>query len=75
LPALSRSRPLIVTWHNARLETSRVGQAVSALTERFVARSAAVSLAASADLAAHVRRIGGRDVRTAPVAVHAGCTD
>jgi glycosyltransferase involved in cell wall biosynthesis len=66
---LSRSRPLIVTWHNARLETSRVGQSVSALTERFVARSAAVNLTASADLAAHVRRIGGRDVRAAPVAV------
>lgn len=54
--------PLVVTWHNA------VAGRAAALLERLVARRAAVTLAASPDLAARARAAGGRDVRDAPVA-------
>jgi glycosyltransferase involved in cell wall biosynthesis len=60
---------MLVSWHNAQLATSTLGRSAGRLTERFVARRAAISLAASADLAAHVRELGGRDVRFAPVGV------
>jgi glycosyltransferase involved in cell wall biosynthesis len=56
--------PLVVTWHNAQLSGSRLG----ALLERYVARRATVTLAASEDLARHAAGCGGRDVRLAPVA-------
>jgi glycosyltransferase involved in cell wall biosynthesis len=61
--------PTVLTWHNARLETGLGQRALAAAAERFAARRANVNLAASDDLAGHVRRIGGRDVRNAPVAV------
>lgn len=57
--------PVVVTWHNA------VGGRLGAGLERLVARRAAVTLAASPDLAAHARLVGGRDVRDAPVAAPA----
>jgi glycosyltransferase involved in cell wall biosynthesis len=57
----------VVTWHNAQLTGSRLG----ALLERRVARRAAVTLAASADLAARARALGATDVRVAPVAAPA----
>lgn len=66
LAALAGRRPLVVSWHNAQL-AGRAG----ALLERFVARRADVTLAASADLAARARALGGRDVRLAPVAAPA----
>lgn len=53
----------VVTWHNAQLTGSRLG----ALLERVVARRAAVTLAASADLAERARSLGAGDVRLAPV--------
>jgi glycosyltransferase involved in cell wall biosynthesis len=58
------SRPLVVTWHNVPLSQSRLG----ALLERHIARRAAITLAASEDLARRALRCGGRDVRLAPVA-------
>ena len=59
--------PLIVTWHNSVLAKGLRGQA-SALVERIVARSAAVTLGASDDLVARARTLGARDVRLGPVA-------
>lgn len=61
------SAPLVVTWHNAQLGGSRLG----ALLERHVARRAAVTLAASEDLARRALVCRGRDVRLAPVAAPA----
>ncbi|MHA3705125.1 glycosyltransferase family 4 protein [Jatrophihabitans sp. YIM 134969] len=63
--------PLVVTWHNAVLdeEHGRLARAVLALGERFVARRATVTLAASDDLADRARSLGARDVRVAPVAL------
>jgi glycosyltransferase involved in cell wall biosynthesis len=62
LAVLAARQPVVVTWHNA--VDGRLGAAL----ERLVARRAAVSLAASADLAATARRAGAGDVRDAPVA-------
>jgi glycosyltransferase involved in cell wall biosynthesis len=59
--AVRRPVPLVVSWHN--VVTGRVG----AVLERLAARRAAVTLAASDDLAARARRAGGCDVRLAPV--------
>jgi glycosyltransferase involved in cell wall biosynthesis len=58
-------RPVVVSWHNA------VAGRVGAGLERLVARRATVTLAASADLAARARAVGGRDVRLAPVSAPA----
>lgn len=60
-------RPLVVTWHNRQLGPGRLGP----LLERRAARRAAVTLAASADLADRARAAGGTDVRLAPVAAPA----
>lgn len=57
----------VVTWHNAQLTGSRLGAAL----ERRVAHRAAVTLAASGDLAERARALGARDVRLAPVAAPA----
>lgn len=54
--------PVVVTWHNA------VDGRLGAVLEQLVARRAAVTLAASPDLAERAREAGGRDVRDAPVA-------
>jgi len=62
--ALAAGHPLVVTWHNAQLSGGRLGAAL----ERYVARRADVTLAASDDLLRHALRCGGRDVRLAPVA-------
>jgi glycosyltransferase involved in cell wall biosynthesis len=56
--------PLVVTWHNALLTATRLGR----LLERHAARRAAVTLAASEELAQTARDAGGRDVRTCPIA-------
>lgn len=61
-----RSKPLVVSWHNAVLAGGARG-AVLAAGERFVARSANINLAASADLGARIAAVGGR-VELAPVA-------
>lgn len=60
------TRPLVVTWHNAQL-----GGRLGTVLERFVARRAAVTLAASDDLARRALQCGGVDVRVAPVAAPA----
>lgn len=65
-----RRPPYVVSWHNAVLATGPAGRAAT-LAERLVARKADVSLAASADLAARVARLGGRDVRPLDVAAPA----
>jgi glycosyltransferase involved in cell wall biosynthesis len=56
------SSPVVVSWHNV------VDGRVGAVLEKLVARRAAVTLAASSDLAARARQAGGTDVRVAPVA-------
>jgi glycosyltransferase involved in cell wall biosynthesis len=67
--ALTRARPLVVTWHNTPLDPPGLRRRVADAAQRLVARQADINLAASADLAASVRRMGGRDVRDGPVAV------
>ena len=64
---LANARPLVVTWHNAVLAAGARAIVLRA-GERLVARRADVNLAASADLAGRIRRLGGRDVQLAPVA-------
>ncbi|BCJ35550.1 glycosyl transferase [Actinocatenispora thailandica] len=67
--ARPRSAPLVVTWHNL-LPNNGSGprQRLLAALERRLARSATVHLCASDDLVDRVLRLGGRDVRPAPVA-------
>lgn len=59
--------PVVVTLHNALLDPRGLRGRVGAVLERGVVGGADVVLAASADLAAHARSLGGRDVRLAPV--------
>ena len=59
--------PLVVTWHNTVLGGGLRATALRA-GERYVARSADVTLGASEDLVARVRSLGGRDVRLGAVA-------
>ncbi len=59
--------PLVVTWHNLPL-TSGLRARLSRGLERYVARVADITLAASADLVARIRQLGGADVRLGAVA-------
>ncbi|MEV6601945.1 glycosyltransferase family 4 protein [Actinoplanes sp. NPDC051346] len=66
--ALARpTAPLVVTWHNAVLARGLRGSA-SALVERIVARSAALTLGASEDLVARAESLGARPARLGAVA-------
>jgi glycosyltransferase involved in cell wall biosynthesis len=68
---LARGRgptPVVVTLHNALPEGGRLRRRVLQALERRTVRGADVVLAASGDLADNARRLGARDVRTAPVA-------
>jgi glycosyltransferase involved in cell wall biosynthesis len=58
---------VVVTLHNALPEGGGLRRRVLQVLERVTVRGADVVLAASDDLAANARRLGGRDVRTAPV--------
>jgi glycosyltransferase involved in cell wall biosynthesis len=58
---------VVVTLHNALPEGGALRRRVLRLLERATVRGADVVLAASGDLADNARRLGGRDVRTAPV--------
>jgi glycosyltransferase involved in cell wall biosynthesis len=62
-----RSRPLVLTLHNALPEGGGARRRVLAVAERATIRSADVVLAASGDLADNAWRQGARDVRVAPV--------
>ncbi|MFI5496543.1 glycosyltransferase family 4 protein [Actinoplanes sp. NPDC051859] len=62
--------PLVVTWHNAVLARGLRGSA-SALVERIVARSAALTLGASEDLVARAETLGAREARLGAVAAPA----
>jgi glycosyltransferase involved in cell wall biosynthesis len=64
---LARRQPLIVSWHNAQLSGGRLGRGLEAL----VARGAALTLAASADLRDTALVRGAREVRLLPVAAPA----
>lgn len=68
--AVRRPVPLVITWHNAVLAQGAARRAYAVL-ERLGAHRADVLLAASADLAARGRQVGGRDVRPGPVAAPA----
>ncbi|MEV4708117.1 glycosyltransferase family 4 protein [Actinoplanes sp. NPDC049316] len=59
--------PLVVTWHNAVLARGLRGSA-SALVERIVARSAALTLGASEDLVERALSLGARNARLGAVA-------
>jgi glycosyltransferase involved in cell wall biosynthesis len=58
---------VVVTLHNALPEGGGAKRRVLQVLERVTVRGADVVLAASDDLADNARRLGGRDVRTAPV--------
>jgi len=62
-----RGTPLVVSWHNAVLGSSRQA-VVGRMLQRLLARTADVTLAASSDLVAEARRYGARDARLGPVA-------
>jgi glycosyltransferase involved in cell wall biosynthesis len=67
--ARPRSAPLVVTWHNLLPDNgSGPRQRLLAALERWLARAATVHLCASDDLVDRVLRLGGADVRPAPVA-------
>ncbi|MGK5115391.1 glycosyltransferase family 4 protein [Geodermatophilus sp. CPCC 205506] len=63
----ARSRPLVLTLHNALPEGGGALRRVLRLAERATIRGADVVLAASGDLAENAWRQGARDVRVAPV--------
>ncbi|MBA3278357.1 MAG: glycosyltransferase family 4 protein [Geodermatophilaceae bacterium] len=68
LSVLARpAAPVVVTLHNALLDTAGPRGSLNKALERLVIRGADVVLAASLDLAEHARSVGGRDVRSAPV--------
>ncbi|OJF13171.1 glycosyltransferase family 4 protein [Couchioplanes caeruleus] len=70
--ALARpTAPLVVTWHNVVLARGLRGSA-SALVERIVARSAALTLGASEDLVARAESLGARNARLGAVAAPVG---
>lgn len=58
--------PLVVTWHNILMATGPKARVLGA-AERLVARGADMSLCVSDDLVARVLRLGGEDVRFAPI--------
>jgi len=58
---------VVVTLHNALPEGGGLRRRVLQVLERITVRGADLVLAASGDLADNARRLGGRDVRTAPV--------
>jgi glycosyltransferase involved in cell wall biosynthesis len=74
-----RDTPLVVTWHTlpqprqggAPLALRGVRARMRGMTERWVARTSSVVLAATSDLVERARRRGARDVRLAPVALPA----
>ncbi len=70
VPGVAR-RPLVITLHNALPEGGGLRRRVLAAAERATVRGADVVLAASDDLADNARRLGARDVRTAPVSAPA----
>jgi glycosyltransferase involved in cell wall biosynthesis len=63
----ARSRPLVLTLHNALPEGGGPRRRVLQAAERATIRGADLVLAASGDLATNARRLGARDVRVAPV--------
>jgi glycosyltransferase involved in cell wall biosynthesis len=63
-------RPLVVTWHNAVIAGGIRGRA-GRVAERIVARSADLTLGASADLVQRATALGARDARLGAVATPA----
>jgi glycosyltransferase involved in cell wall biosynthesis len=61
-----RTRPLVLTLHNAILENAGRLQRVLRAAERTTIRAADLVLAVSSDLAANARQSGARDVRVVP---------
>jgi glycosyltransferase involved in cell wall biosynthesis len=70
LALAGRRTPYVVSWHNALAAGGPAGWGYRRL-ERRVARGAAITLAASADLADRARRLGAGDVRVIEVAAPA----
>jgi glycosyltransferase involved in cell wall biosynthesis len=61
-----RTRPLVLTLHNALQESSGAKQRLLHAVEGTTIRAADLVLAVSGDLAANARRLGARDVRVVP---------
>ena len=61
-----RTRPLVLTLHNALQESSGARQRLLRAVEGTTIRAADLVLAVSGDLAANARRLGARDVRVVP---------
>jgi glycosyltransferase involved in cell wall biosynthesis len=66
-PTPTLTPALVVTWHNAVLAGGVGGRALR-LAERMVARTADVTLGASADLVARATELGARDARLGEIA-------
>lgn len=58
--------PLVVTWHNVLMATGAKARVLGA-AEKLVALGADMSLCVSDDLVTRVLRLGGKDVRFAPI--------
>nr|WP_183341003.1 glycosyltransferase family 4 protein [Microlunatus antarcticus] len=65
-----RRVPLVVTWHNAVLDTGG-GARAGRILQRVVARGADLVLAASSDLLAQAVQLGAHEAALAPVAAPA----
>jgi glycosyltransferase involved in cell wall biosynthesis len=61
-----RTRPLVLTLHNALQESSGPRQRLLRAVEGITIRAADLVLAVSSDLADNARRLGARDVRVVP---------
>jgi glycosyltransferase involved in cell wall biosynthesis len=61
-----RTRPLVLTLHNALQEGSGPRQRLLRAVEGTTVRAADLVLAVSSDLAANARQLGARDVRVVP---------
>jgi glycosyltransferase involved in cell wall biosynthesis len=61
-----RTRPLVLTLHNALQESSGPKQRLLRAVEGTTIRAADLVLAVSSDLADNARRLGARDVRVVP---------
>lgn len=68
LAGVVRTRPTVVTLHNALLDPPGLRRRVLVSLERLVCRRADIVLAVSGDLVARAMRVGARDARMAPVA-------
>jgi glycosyltransferase involved in cell wall biosynthesis len=67
LVSVATGTPVVVSQHNAVLDTRHTRRLVATLAQRFVTRHAVLVTGASTDLVDQARTLGARDPRLAPV--------